>query len=501
VITNLLRRQARHRPDSPFVITPTQTISFLDMLGLVEAATDRLRHAISPRVRVMVLCGNRPAFLVVWFAINDLGGIAVPVNTAVIGDGLRRIAAQSGSTVLVAEPDLLAKNRPTLDALFEPSAIVMVDAGFERPPGHGSTRARMQPALTPELGTPSTILYTSGTTGQPKGAVIPVGAYLQAADDMVASSGMTANDRIMVFLPLYHANPQMYAVLPALKCGAAVIILPRFSASRFFDQARAYGATAFTYVGTILKILLANHATEVRDHALCWCVGGGAPKEVWDAVEDRFNVSVRELYGMTETGGWVSMNTPWATAVGSVGVARPGVDIAILDDDRRPLPVSTTGQIAVRSSRPYLFFTEYWKDIEATQSIRHDSWLLTGDLGNLDADGFLYFSGRKKDLIRRAGEMISPVEIEEGLLRHSAVAECVVTSLSHDVLGEEIVAAVVARHPVTQEELKEFLRRAMPGFMIPEYITFVKEIPKTETTKVKRFEVARSIRRERAGGL
>jgi long-chain acyl-CoA synthetase len=499
VIANLLRQQARHRPESPFVITPTQTITFLDMLELVEAAKDRLRQAISPGARVMVLCGNRPAFLVAWFAINDLGGIAVPVNTSLGGDGLLRLAAQSGSTVLVAEPDFLAKNGSVLEALFEPSATVIVDGDFERTPGHGSPRASTEAVLTPELGTPSTILYTSGTTGQPKGAVIPLGAYLQAADDMVASSGLTADDRIMVCLPLYHANPQMYAVLPALKCGAAVILLPRFSASRFFDQARTFGATAFTYVGTILKILLAHHPAEVRDHALRWCVGGGAPKEVWEAIEGRFNVKVRELYGMTETGGWVSMNTPWATAIGSVGAPRPGVDIAILDDQRRPVPVSTTGEIAVRSSRPYLFFAEYWRDIEATESIHHDSWLLTGDLGSLDANGFLYFSGRKKDLIRRAGEMISPVEIEEGLLRHSAVAECVVTSLPHDVLDEEIVAAVVARHPVTQHELQDFLGRSLPGFMIPEYITFVTEIPKTETTKVKRFEVAERIGRERAG--
>jgi long-chain acyl-CoA synthetase len=501
VITNLLRQQARTRPDSPFVITPTQTITFFDMLELVEAATDRMRRAISPGVRVMVLCGNRPAFLVAWFAINDLGGIAVPVNTAVVGESLRRLAAQSEATVLVAEGDFLAKNGPVLHALFEPSAIMIVDGRLERMPGPRLARVGTQPVVTLELGTPSTILYTSGTTGQPKGAVIPLGAYLQAADDMVASSDLTAADRIMIVLPLYHANPQMYAVLPALRCGASVIILPQFSASRFFDQARSFGATAFTYVGTILKILLANHPTEIRDHALRWCVGGGAPKEVWEAIEARFNVSVRELYGMTETGGWVSMNTPQASAVGSVGVARPGVDIAILDDEHRPVPAETTGEIAVGTSRPYLFFTEYWKDIEATKSMFHKSWLLTGDLGSLDADGFLYFNGRKKDLIRRAGEMISPVEIEEVLLRHSAVAECVVASLPHEVLGEEVVAAVVARHSVTQEELKEFLRKAIPDFMIPEHIVFVNEIPKTETTKVKRFEVAQSIRRERADGL
>jgi long-chain acyl-CoA synthetase len=496
VITDGLRRQAAIRPDAVFLSSPGSTTTFAEMVVLVDSAASRLGGVIVPDSRVAILCGNRPAFLVAWFAVNELGATAVLLNTNFVGEGLRFSIQQSGSSVLLVEDELLKSRSSTLASLFAPERMVVLDERFEQP----MHLAQSTPHVVRGAEAASSILFTSGTTGHPKGAVISHGSYECAGDDMVRASGMTADDRLLVFLPLFHANPQMYAVLPALECGAELILLPRFSASSFFDQARKFGATAFTYVGTVLSILVSRHAGPVRDHAIQWCVGGGAPEEVWADVEDRFGIAVRELYGMTETGGWVSMNTPKASRRGSVGRARDQVELSIRDDGR-VLPARASGEIVARSLRPNAFFTEYWADPEATSETIQDGWLHTGDRGFIDDDGYLHFQGRIKDLIRRGGEMISPVEIEDALSGHPAVSECAAAGVFDEMLGEEIIIAVVLRSPATPDELRSFLRGRVAQHLIPRYIAIVETLPRTETTKVKRYEIARLLHESSEGAL
>lgn len=487
MITDGLRRQALERPNAPFLTIPGSSTTYAEMVALVDAAAERLRGLVAPGSRVMILCGNRPAFLVAWFAVNELGAVAVPVNTGVVGEALRYTADHSGAAVLLAESEFLNSRDAVLRSRFASEAVVVLDDTFER----AASRVEAPPRLVAAPDEASAILFTSGTTGYPKGVVISHDSYRHAGIDMVKASGLTPTDRIMVFLPLFHANPQMYAVMSAMECGAELIVLPRFSAGSFFDDARTFGATAFTYVGTVLSMLAARQAGEVRDHGLRWCVGGGAPANVWSEIEARFGIAVRELYGMTETGGWVSMNTASSTRTGSVGRARDQVDLAIMDENQRVLPAMASGEIVARSHRPNLFFTEYWDDESATRETVRDGWLHTGDRGFIDEDGYLYFEGRIKDLIRRAGEMISPTEIEAALGAHPAVAECAVAGAPDPILGEEIVAAVVLQKPATPDDLLGFLKGRVAAYMIPRYIVLVDALPRTETTKVKRFEVAR----------
>src|SRR5690606_11544924 len=307
----------------------------------------------------------------------------------------------------------------------------------------------------------------------------------------VHSLGVTAEERILVFLPLFHANPQMYAVTSTLVAGATMILLPRFSASRFFDDVRHYEATGFTFVGTVLSILEKQYPEPQGDHQLRWCVGGGAPKRVWEELEVRFGVRVNELYGMTETGGWVTMNTEDQTRLGSVGRPRRNVEICIRDLEGRQLPVGEKGEITARSAEPGMFFTEYLNNPEATASTLKDGWLYTGDRGFLDEDGYLYFDGRLKELIRRAGEMISPTEIEQQMLKHPSVKDCAVVGVPDDITGEEVKAVIVAREQVAPDDLLAFLDGRIPRYMMPRYFTFVSEIPKTETQKIKRHELSK----------
>jgi long-chain acyl-CoA synthetase len=487
MITDALRRQARLRPNGRFLTCLDYSITYSQMVRLVDAAASRLSSRVTAGCRVAILCGNRPAFLVAWFAVNELGAIGVLLNTAFVGSGLRYTVEHSGCNTLLVDAALWQSKSSDL-AAFPTKSVVILDESFELSP------ANVRP--TTELGSSlveaSTILFTSGTTGHPKGVVIPGGSYRAAGIDMVKASGMNSSDRILVFLPMFHANPQMYALMPAMECGAELILVPRFSASSFIDQARRSRATAFTYVGSVLSILAARHVGDVRDHELRWCVGGGAPEKVWVDIEARFGIAVRELYGMTETGGWVSMNTAGSTKLGSVGRPREDVELAIMHDGR-VLPAMATGEIVARALRPEVFFTEYWSDALATAEVLRDGWLHTGDRGSIDESGYLFFRGRVKDLIRRGGEMISPVEVESALLTHPAVGECVVAGIADEIMGEEIVAAVVLRSPATATELQRFLEQRIAAHMIPRQFIFVDTLPRTETTKIKRYAVAKLV--------
>lgn len=486
-ITDHLYRQAQTRPQAPFLVFGEKTWSFRTMALLTSEMVGVLQAAgVTAGARVALLCGNRPAFLVAWFAINELGAIAVPLNTSLMGDGLRYTLQKSRASLLLIEPALHREKAQDLQSV--PALQVLhLDETQEQVQGLDSLHRPGDGAPAPT--DPACILFTSGTTGLPKGVVISHASYLMAGRDMSASLCLDAQARIMVFLPLFHANPQMYAVCSALHAGCTLILLPRFSASRFFDDAQRYQATGFTYVGTVLAILEKQHPGVRRDHALQWCVGGGAPQRIWEEIEGRFGIAVRELYGMTETGGWVSMNLAGASRTGSVGQAREHVRLAIRDEAGQVLPSGEKGEITACAEEAGMFFTEYWDNPQETDKTLRAGWLHTGDRGWLDADGYLYFDGRLKDLIRRGGEMIAPAEIELQLMKHPAIKDCTVIGVPDEILGEEIMAIVVLRDTLALPALHAHLAAHLPAYMIPRYIGFTDAIPKTETQKVKRHEV------------
>lgn len=488
MITDRLYGLAARTPDAPFLYHGDRTVTFAEMSGMVSAYTSRLAESgIAEGQHVAMLCGNRPGFLVAWFALTELGAVTVPLNTGLVGDGLRYSLEQSEAVALLAEPALAEAKRADLEQMANPPLLHLIDESIEVVPASPPGRQRRGNGVPDAL---NMILYTSGTTGLPKGAMIPNEAFELAGDDMRESLSLTAGDRIMVFLPLFHANPQMYAVASSLATGASMILMEKFSASDFLPAARRYGATGFTFVGTVLGILDKRHPEGGRDHKLRFGVGGGASPLIWRHIEEKFGVTVHELYGMTETGGWVTMNTAASYRFGSVGSPRKGVTIRVADPEGREVSAGEKGEITARSGRPNLFFSGYWKKPDITAGMMAGGWLHTGDRGWKDEDGFLHFASRLKELIRRSGEMISPVEIELQLLKHPAVKDCAVVGVPDSLLGEEIKAFVVPAEEVAPQVLADFLKDRIPAHMQPRLYAFIDAIPKTETEKVKRHELA-----------
>lgn len=484
-LPTLLARQARLRPAAPAVIDETVTLDWAGLADLTFRLSSHFRSlGLGRGDHVAFLCPNRPAYLLGWFGLANLGVVVASINTGLVGDGLRYAVTQCRARAVVIERSLWEAREADLAPVLEGRRLVVFD-------GETGLRELAQDCLPDAAfdGTgaePLSIIYTSGTTGRPKAVLNSHRAFIASGEWMVRFLNITAEDRIMVFLPLFHTNPQMYAVMSALHSGCALVIRPKFSASSLIPDARRFGCTLFTYVGTVLAMLAARVQGEVRDHPLTRCVGGGCPPAVWREMQARFGIAPHELYGMTEVGGWVTGNSTDAYRFGSCGRPRPDVEVRVVDALDAPLPPGEVGEIVVRPREPFRLLLEYYDNPAATTEAIRNLWFHTGDTGRFDEDGYLYFLGRTKEIIRRGGENISPFDIETELLHHPAVSDAAVIGVPDPLRGEEIKAVVVAKGPLDPAEIRAFLSGRVADFMLPRFVQFVDRIPRTETQKIQR---------------
>lgn len=480
-----LQRLAAAQPTASFILHGDTSLDFGTTAQIAARGAAWLEGlGVNPGDHVALAVSNRPLFLLYWFSLAWRGAVTVPVAHDAFGEPLRYMAQQSGSKLMLTEESEAARLADTLADTGIPVKSFASEDAFS----DAVHAFEPLPAEPPRADRTISILYTSGTTGLPKGVMVPENSYRAIGEKIVQAIGITRDDRILTFLPLHHANPQMYSVMSALTVGCSIALAPRFSASRFLEQVRQYKATGFTYVGTVLSIL-AKEITQPGSTTLRFCVGGGAPRTVWQELSPRLGVEVHELYGMTETGGMVTINTKENKRFGSVGRTRDDFDVVVLDDKDRPVAAGGIGEIAVRPRQPHVMTSGYYRKPEETIAASSNFWFHTGDLGRFDDDGFLYFEGRTKELIRRAGEMISPVTIELCALKHPAVADCAAVGVPDPILEEDIKLVVVPRHGVEPGAILEFLGQSLPRHMLPRYVQFVTEIPKTPTQKVQRFKL------------
>ena len=483
---DLLTRKAKKNKGKPYLYFQDEVVSYEAINGCANQMANAFSAlGISKGDHVTVMLPNCPEYLYCWFGLAKIGAVIVTINTQIKGDSLKYLIEASDSKLVAISPDFLPQYEAIKQKIKGVDMVVMTDELFRK-----SSISPLSDIPAIEDIEPLIISFTSGTTGLPKLVRNSHRAYITAARDLASCYlEISEEDRIYSPLPLYHANPQVYCVLTALAADASIVVAPRFSASRFWDDVRKYNATAFSYVGAILPILLAQpERPDDIDVPATKCVGGGAPKEVYEAVTRRFGVEVHELYGMSETGTFNTINRPGKGKAGSVGQVREGFDVRIFDDKDNELCPGEVGEIVIRPTKPYIMFDGYHKSPEETVESSSNWWFHTGDFGKVDEEGYYYFCGRKKESIRRGGENISSYDIENAINAHPSVAESAAFGIADPVMEEEIGVAVVLKPSLTlsQKEIVAWCEPRLPKFLIPRYIEFMEKLPKSASEKVQK---------------
>jgi crotonobetaine/carnitine-CoA ligase len=453
--------------------------------------------------RICMMLDNGIRFFQAWFGIHQLGAVAVPLNTAARGDLLAHVLNDSGARVLIIEAGLADRLLLIEKSLLHLRHIVIVDpAGSSETDVKRFHTLRFTDLLDGQVIPPASrddrsvaaVLYTSGTTGPSKGALLCHRGLLAFVTNHTRYCGIRSDTVCHTNLPLFHAIALVLSAHGALSVGASVAVSKRFSASRFWDEIRATGAEYTSITGSIAQILFKQAPTAGdRDHRLRTIYAVPAPSAIYQQFEERFGARFVEAYGATD--GQIVTYTPRDNVrPGSCGKVIDGFELAIVDDGDEPQPPGVTGEIVYRSKAPYVMSLGYHNNADATVETRRNFWFHSGDYGYLDKDGFLFFVDRKKDALRRRGENVSSYEVEKVFNDHEAVSECAAVAVPSE-LNEDEIKIVISLKPEAKVEALDLIKWSeprLPYFMIPRYVEFMDELPKTANGKVMRFELRKS---------
>jgi acyl-CoA synthetase (AMP-forming)/AMP-acid ligase II len=450
--------------------------------------------------RVGLLLENRPAFFFHWLALNGLGTSVVPINADLRSAELEYLIEHSEIALAVTLPERAASLREAAAArrrrlaTTEPDATE-VPAAVDAPPKAGA----------PDANTECGLLYTSGTTGRPKGCVLPNEYYLYAGLWYNRMGGLCAlregEERLLTPLPMVHVNAMAFSTPAMILAGGCVIPLDRFHPGTWWRSVRESRATIVHYLGVMPAMLLgAPPSREDRRHEVRFGFGAGVDKTLHAAFEERFGFPLVEGWAMTETGaGAVVMANREPRHVGTACFGRPArqVEVRVVDAADRDVAPGEPGELLVRAAgeRPrFGFFREYLKDPAATAEVWAGGWFHTGDVVRGDESGYLYFIDRRKNVIRRSGENIAAVEVEGVLRQHASVANVGVAAVPDLVRGDEVMACVVPAQPVADpraaaEALVRHCLARLAYYKAPGYVAFCDALPLTATQKIQRGEL------------
>ncbi|HVN84146.1 MAG TPA: AMP-binding protein [Candidatus Binatia bacterium] len=495
LILDVVAERAAARGDHPFILHADRRVSYREFDRLTNQAANALIDlGIRKGDRVTVAMSNSVEYLVAAFGVLKAGAIYNPVNPALGSQELGYIINHAGPAAIITEPGS-AKNiiapelqRPVgcrLAAFGEVAGALRFDELVD-------CSAEIHPPVSIGANDASTLLYTSGTTGNPKGVLFHHRSTGAAGEHFLTALGITQDDTIVTVTPLFHGNA-WGATVTALQAGGTIAFPAAFHASEFWPLVHASGATVVYTLGTVLAMLLTRERSELeRTHKLRVILGlGSAP--IREQILTRFGVRyVAECFGSTDAGVVTIEPLGAAPRAGSAGPPVPGVEIHILDDEGHVLKARETGEIVIRS--PHCM-AAYFRDPEQTAQALRDGWFYTGDLGYLDEEGWLYFVDRKRDVIRRGGENISSVLIEKTLREHPKVVEAAVIGVPDPVLGQEVKAFIVAKEPVAADELRVFAAERLAKFQVPRLWEFRDALPKTPSQRVEKYKL-----RQESGG-
>ncbi|MET0816088.1 MAG: AMP-binding protein [Solirubrobacteraceae bacterium] len=497
-----LAERARTHAALPFLRLPEGARTFAE----ADAEATRLAHGLArlgvrPATQVATLLPNCLEAALLPFAVARRGAVLAPVNTAFRGGVLAHVLDLSRAELLVMDDslaDALAAVAPELTHLRR--VVVRGDAGTVRAALPGLEVVPLEvlrdaPAAPPAPPNAeddlAMLLFTSGTTGRSKGCMLTHRYGPRQAQLMIEHYGLRADDVLYSPFPLFHLDALVLTVLAALELGATAAIGARFSVSRFWDEIRASGATVFDFMGATLTLLhKAPPQPDDGDNTvrLAW----GVPVPAWaPAFEARFGLRVAELYGSTDVGVPVYQPLDAPRVPGSCGRPIAAYDVRLAGDDGAEVAAGVPGEILVRPREPGLANAGYFGMPEATAAAWRDGWFHTGDLATRDAGGNLFFAGRRKEVIRRRGENISALEVEEVVLDHPDVLDAAAYGVPSELSEEEVMVAVVPRpgRSVDPADLVRHCAGRMAAYMTPRYVDVVDALPVTPTEKVEKYRL------------
>jgi acyl-CoA synthetase (AMP-forming)/AMP-acid ligase II len=498
---------AEQHADRSFISVPLATaqaygiaaddLSYGQARATIERITDAYRRAgYGHGHRIGVLLENRPEFFLHWFALNALGVSLVPINPDMRAAELEYLIGHSD---MVAALALHARHDDISAAARAIGRDIKVFGADDAPAPITSAAPK---AGLPNRDTECALLYTSGTTGRPKGCVLPNEYFLYAGACYAGIGGLLAMklgaERMLTPLPVFHMNAMAYSTMAMVGIGGCLIVLDRFHPKSWWDSVRESRATIVHYLGVMPPMLMgAPESPQDRDHSVRFGFGAGVDPALHGAFERRFGFPLIEAWAMTETGaGAVVVASQEPRHVGTRCFGRPGpeLDTRIVTDRGTEAATDEPGELLVRhaGTEPrYGFFRQYLKDAEATTEAWTGDWFHTGDVVRRSADGSLHFIDRKKNVIRRSGENISAVEVEGVLAQHPSVKYVAVAPVPDPVRGDEVFACVVVRPDVTADaaladNIVGFCLTRLAYYKAPGYVAFVAEVPLTSTQKIQR---------------
>lgn len=489
---------AAEAPDHPFLRMTAGEWSFRQ----IDDETDRVAaalHAIGVRQHdvVSLMLPNCREFVVIWFALAKLGAVTAPVNTAFKDQALADAIDLAGGRLLIAHAALQEHWRAVRPRLATIEQVLVVGTTALAVGERDYAALRDQPDLVaaprPVIAFDDLclLLYTSGTTGRSKAAMISHRFVLAQAAGVIDGLGLRSDDVLYCPYPLFHLDAAVMTIAPALLLRGVAAIGERFSVSRYWAEVKALRATVFDFMGATLTMLWKQPPSPLdRDHMAR--LGWGVPLPDWAGeFEQRFGCRLVELYGATETGTFIYTPLAEPRRPGSCGKVDARFAVRLIDEEGFEVPTGTVGELVVRPLEPSLIMAGYYRMPEATLAAFRDLWFHTGDLLKADADGHFYFVGRRKDIVRRRGENISAAEVEIAIETHPDVLECAVIGVPSELTEEEVLACIVVRpgSQLTPAELIAHCEPRMARFMVPRYVRFTASFAKTPTDKIEKFRL------------
>ena len=502
----LADRAARHGR-KPFVMFEGQAYSYEEFHRQSNRIANGLMAAgVCFGTHVALMMDNKPEMLLAYFALGKLGAVAVPLNTASKGEMLLYYLTQSDCVQIIADESYLDRLGEVLREAPQIKLIHTVPGEDRRPNTISWNHAvplvsfeRLLDASACDLDQEvrasdlCLLMYSSGTTGRSKGSMASHCCALTHGYAIAERLGYTADDVFYVSLPVFHGNAWYCSCIPALVVGGTIALARRFSVGRFWQDVNACGATQFNLLGAMTNFLWQREPDALeRTHRVRQALVIPTPLAFYDDFRARFGIQLAALYGLTDAGiVSVSHSSDPPAKRASAGRPCPEIEIQIVDDNDFELPPNQVGEITLRGREPWIFPTGYYKMPDATLAAWRNLWFHTGDRGYLDEDGFLYFSDRKKDAIRRRGENISCFEVEQIISKMPAVSLVAAFPVTSEYAEDEVMVSLVLaeKAAASHEDVIRFCQANMPYFMVPRFVEFAAELPMTMNGKIEKYKL------------